>query len=373
MKCVKSHSGYAGYDKCCQRGVWDGKITYPETDCPLRSDISFRQMLDKEHHLGVSPFINLYIGMVSCFPLDYMHLVCLGVMRRLLMIWVKGPLPFKLSASTISALSNLMVSFRSFCCVEFSRKPRSLREIERWKATEFRQFVLYTGPVVLKKNLDKSLYDSFMLLHTAIYILIPVSPKFCLKYCDFADTLLRKFVRHSMEVYGNLMSVYNVHALIHLANDCKKFGCLNNFSAFPFENFLQSLKKLVRKSELPLQQVVKRLDEQNLFSCPQIQKSCDFKLRKEHTDRPISHDYVLYDQFRELSTQSVTLATNKANNCIKVKSGIALLQNILHSRRENRTILVVQKFLLLSDYYSYPLASSKLGIYVAMHLSEVSK
>ena len=89
------------------------------------------------------------------------------------------------------------------------------------------------------------------------------------------------------------MSVYNVHALIHLANDCKKFGCSNNFSAFPFENFLQSLKKLVRKPELPLQQVVKRLDEQNLFSCPQIQESCDFELRKEHTDGPISHDYVL--------------------------------------------------------------------------------
>ena len=79
---------------------------------------------------------------------------------------------------------------------------------------------------------------------------------------------------------------------------------------------------------------------------------------------------MLYDQFRELSMQSVTLAINKANNCIRVKSGVALLQNILHSKRGNKNIFVVKKFLLLSDYYSYPLASSKLGIYVAKHLSE---
>ena len=40
--------------------------------------------------------------------------------------------------------------------------------------------------------------------------------------------------------------VYNVHNLLHLSRDVKVFNCsLNHISAFPFENYLQKLKRLV--------------------------------------------------------------------------------------------------------------------------------
>lgn len=41
VKCVKSFSGYHGSDKCTQNGTWIGKMTYPETNAPLRTDASF--------------------------------------------------------------------------------------------------------------------------------------------------------------------------------------------------------------------------------------------------------------------------------------------------------------------------------------------
>jgi hypothetical protein len=85
VKCVKQFSGYFGCDKCSQKGGYIGRITYPECDAPLRDNESFRDQANKEHHNGVSPFCDLPIDIVTFFPVDYMHQVCLGVMRRLLL------------------------------------------------------------------------------------------------------------------------------------------------------------------------------------------------------------------------------------------------------------------------------------------------
>src|SRR6476661_8091085 len=90
IKCIKSHSGYSACEKCTQRGEYSGKVIFPSTSAQLRTDVAFDEMEDDEHHLSPSPLKPLGIGFVSQFGLDYMHLVCLGVVRRLLMYW-KGP------------------------------------------------------------------------------------------------------------------------------------------------------------------------------------------------------------------------------------------------------------------------------------------
>ena len=94
IKSVKSHSGYSGCDKCTQAGEYRGKMTFPETDAPLRTDIAFDEMVDEEHHVQPCALRRLSpsLGLVSQFTLDYMHLVCLGVVKRLLLLWMKGRL-----------------------------------------------------------------------------------------------------------------------------------------------------------------------------------------------------------------------------------------------------------------------------------------
>ncbi len=84
-----------------------------------------------------------------------MHLVCLGVMRRLLHLWLRlGPLTCRLSGFQATVLTERLVGAKKNVPMEFARKPRAVREIDRWKATEFRQFLLYTGPVMLKDLLS---------------------------------------------------------------------------------------------------------------------------------------------------------------------------------------------------------------------------
>lgn len=64
------------------------------------------------------------------------------------------------------------------------------------------------------------------------------------------------------DLYGKTFPVYNVHGLIHLQDDASHFNCsLNDISCFPFENYLQQVKKCVRSGRSPLEQVTRRLSE----------------------------------------------------------------------------------------------------------------
>ena len=164
VKCITTHNGYHCCERCVQRGEWCQKVILPTLDAPLRTDISFYEQKDKKHHCkDISPFVELGFGMVTCFPLDYMHLICLGVMRRLLHCWLNGPRGHhaKLPHNIIGAVSDLLVNLRPHIPREFARKPRSPAEYKLWKATELRLFLLYTGPVVLKGFLSPAAYANF--------------------------------------------------------------------------------------------------------------------------------------------------------------------------------------------------------------------
>ncbi|XP_028281085.1 uncharacterized protein LOC114448365 [Parambassis ranga] len=144
IKGTKTHTGYSGCDKCIQKGLYlKHRMTFPEVNSPCRSDLSFEQMSDKEHHVINSPLKDVGIGMVSGFPLDYMHLVCLGVVRKLLDLWfTAGPMSCRLSIRQMQQISRKLLGSKPFIPVEFARKPRGLLERLRWKATELRQFLL---------------------------------------------------------------------------------------------------------------------------------------------------------------------------------------------------------------------------------------
>lgn len=91
LKCVKSHGGYWACERCTVRGVREEKRTiYPDQDSEVRTDESFRQKRNPEHHTGTSPllFIKPPIDMIASFLLDFMHLVCLGIMKKILDYWL---------------------------------------------------------------------------------------------------------------------------------------------------------------------------------------------------------------------------------------------------------------------------------------------
>ena len=138
--------------------------------------------------------------------------------------------------------------------------------------------MLYTGPVILQDVLEPRLYDHFLYLHGAILVLS--SPNVFRwrvhkrnSWINFADRCLRYYVAHFEDIYGEHHIVYNVHSLIHLAEECFAHGNLELFSAFIFESYLGYLKSLLKGKHRELSELGNKVVALRSFKHTEIKKS----------------------------------------------------------------------------------------------------
>ena len=192
-----------------------------------RTDADFIKFSFTNHQKRITPLASLLnFDCVSKFPLDYMHLVLLGVMKRMLQFITKGPLNCRLSSNQIKQISTKLKSYSGLMPSEFNHQPRGLDDFPHWKATELRQFLLYLGPIFLKGIVSESMYEHFLRLHIALSILLNDSKEFRDHFLGYSRNLLLWFVSKSQDIYGKGFVTYNVHSLIHLCEDVSKFSKL---------------------------------------------------------------------------------------------------------------------------------------------------
>lgn len=370
LKGTKGHTGYYACEKCTQKGKRskDGrKVIFPDTDCPLRTNRSFELQLQSLHHRKESPLLSLGVGLVSQFPLDYMHLVCLGVMRKLLQqYWVsKKPCSVKMAPSSKASVSDSLSRFNEYAPSDMKRRPRSLAFVEHWKAVEYRNFLLYYGPVVLKGRLKTDLlFEHFMKFNVAMTILI--SPRFSASHSDIADRLIREFISEAEKLYGDGIYVYNVHSLLHIVSDVRNYGPLDSFSAFPFENYLHQIKTLVKSHARALQQVVRRITERKMVKANE-QKLASAKLSGKHSNGPLPQGFD-GEQYSRLETKDTVLGLSRKDNCVKMIDGnIVWIANILHSPQGVNICGFF--FTKVDNLYTQPIPSSTLNVYIASEVS----
>jgi len=147
---VKGHMAYFGCNMCIEEGDFIKGMTFPGVNAPRRTNESFRSRTNEDYHKGPSPLERLPIDIISVVSLDYMHVVCLGVVKRLIRFWVNAKKMVRIPQEKLNLLDINIKNLRKYYPSEFSRLPRSFQEFENFKATELRALLLYSGPFLLK-------------------------------------------------------------------------------------------------------------------------------------------------------------------------------------------------------------------------------
>lgn len=375
IKGVKGHTAGNGCDKCYIVGVKYSKMTFTGRLARERTDEEFRQHSALEYHKESSPFEKTSVDMIKDFVIDYMHCILLGIMRKLLRTWLgmDGANRHKLKNEHIRAISALCIELAKSCPSEFSRKPRSLDELNNYKATEFRMILLYTGMLIFKDFVSDDVFKNFMDLMVAMKILL--NPNLAVPLNPLAHRLLLKFNKDFERLYTKFEVVYNVHQLIHLADEALRFGSLDTVCSFPFESQLYQFKLMKRRPNAVLKQLVARISESRRYSDMIEESENRTKLIGKHCNGPLpSSD----DLSGTVACQFTTVFSHQFRFSIKNRDSYVLhkelnqvgqLRNIFELDGVKEVYAVVSFFVNQGDHFVDPISSSVIGIHRVSVLS----
>lgn len=357
--------------KCKVEGTYIGNrrpLVYLGTQCELRTDEECRNCVDDDHHRGHSALSPLPMNLVNDVPFEGMHLLYLGNVKKFCEGQVDNKFSCpKLSGRKLEILNSRMIQLTEYCPTEFNRRPREITQYKHFKATEYRQFLLYTAPAVLLNVLDEEYYLHVMILHCVTRLLVSENTQPVMY--DFCQSSLESYVRLCETLYGESFISYNVHGLLHVVKDVENLGPLESFSAFCYENNMPLFRKLIRKPHLPLQQFCKRLFELNDLSNTPIDDERGIEVSQVHAKGPLLENILPNcRQFEKCVVGKCVFSIHLRNNCFISKDDkIGLIENIVQVG-QNISFLV-KYFQGVQQLYDVGLTSESAGIFQCFDLS----
>lgn len=381
---MANYNGQHGCLKCTTIGEYSyvsHTNIFPRTECESRTDEDFRMKLYEFHHKEDSPLLKLKIDMIKQFPVsDPLHLLHLGVVKRLLYGWREGTFRnsnTKWPAATAEKVSEYLVQCRM--PAEFHRVVRGLDCLKHWKGTEYRTFLHYVGIVVLRDHLTQDLYEHFLLLFCAVTI---CGSKRYFEKLPVARAMLHQYIEIFAENYGEHHMTSNVHNLSHIVEEVERFGELDTISAYPFENILGKIKRMMRNGNRPLAQIAKRMTEENncaVANIGDVNKDDDDDT-KVHSTATLSKrnngenvpdslkssierlsDVVSF--YSKIQLKNFQLRTTDSVNCwvLTKQKGIACVTNIIQDRNHIQLCCIESQEKM--NFFKIPIESRHFDIY----------
>ncbi|KAL7294968.1 hypothetical protein TKK_0011679 [Trichogramma kaykai] len=271
MQKMTQYNGEYGCTFCYHKGKSvkvgrGGTKVYPSDNVqPLLRDlanhINHVQVAEKEKYsvYGVKGYsvlleIPMFDIIDSCV-VDYMHCVCLGVVKTL----IDASLNSKYNerdfyvGNRINEIQERFDNIKPPC--EVTRTPGDLVHRRNFKASEWRNIMCYYLIPLFKQILPQKYLNHWLLLVAGIRIFL--KKKIQPEEHQRAENFLKEFVSQIRSLYGIEFYKYNIHLLLHIPRNVKRFGCLWDTSCFSFEHCNGVLAKMYKNSQSVPEQICK--------------------------------------------------------------------------------------------------------------------
>ena len=260
------------------------------SDHPLERDIT-------KGITGRSLLLNLEnFDYVNNVPTEYMHCVCLGVVRRMVELTFKvgqiRPRNTKRKLSDPSKFNRLMILVQ--VPFEFSRRCRNL-DFAVLKATEFRNIIMFFFILVLECIDKEFVVERRLWLQLAFTIRACVLTNEEFHYINenTVSAMSLSFYKNYEKTYGSSNCTYSTHIVGSHIVQIRGNEPLTSRSAFPYESFYAEMKNLFCPGTLsPLKQILR-----NCFIKRQLQPHQCF-------------NHIKYSKMRDLDNMNI----GKENN-----------------------------------------------------------
>uniref|UniRef100_A0A182PEI0 Uncharacterized protein n=1 Tax=Anopheles epiroticus TaxID=199890 RepID=A0A182PEI0_9DIPT len=354
ITCTALPNSQYGCSKCNQKGQLqfsEGITSFPPTAnlATLRTDDDFVYGLINGHHVGVPVLGELNLDLKSQFMIDYKYVVCEGVMKRLMHLWMHGKLDYRLNKQSLRRISSKLIAMGKYCPREFRQKPKPLEELDRWDAYDWRQFLLYYSPIVLKKHMAHKYYVHFLYLHLAMRILI--SGEIFVECNTFvAGQLLNTFVADYCQLYGAQLIDYNVHNLLHFEEVNMKAGPMCRMNGFHFDRQMDTiLRGVSSRGTITLEEIGAQIEDTT---------SAIVENQLNEYKQPFPRLEATPFGTELLINQHVTLSTREPDNCAITKDGVLLIEAF--GVHEGEIVITGRRFIEQAVLYQAPVTTQKL-------------
>ena len=244
-------NGYYGCFHCMNPGeMIDGIKRYRYGQYDIRSNEMYHAQVqisetNKSTHFGIKGrcYLARYMTFPSACILDCMHLCYLGTTKRMLYRFfdtTTNTNQFYINTRTKKRIDESLLTAKY--TNEMSRRQRSINDLHRYKASEYKNIIHHASIFIFKDQLPTNYY-----MHLVLYILflrLLTSDDIDNSDIELAYRLILCFVSKYEDLYGTDDLTFNLHAHLHLPAQVHQYGPINKVSAFAFEGFFHFCKYL---------------------------------------------------------------------------------------------------------------------------------
>jgi hypothetical protein len=359
ITCTALPDALHGCSKCNQKTNLDvengNRSNYPmHKRLPsLRYDDDFKFLLDTEHHVGVPILTQLDLGLVSQFALDYKIIVCQGVMKNLMNIWINGgKLDYRLNKDTKMKINRDLQAMALSSPREMSRRQLSVDDLSKWTAKDWSEFLLYYSPIALKSRMSQRYYVHFLYLHLAMRILMTTDGLNCESNSFILGQMLSTFLADFATLYGNERVDYNIHNLQHFEQIQQRLGSLKKLNGFIYEDQIKMINDFIdsSKTEGNLEEIGEKIIENS-------NNMVDNKINEL-----IYTHYPYINQKHEIVFKNYVISSHEPDNHVYMRDGIIKIDNILISdfNKNNRVSFLGRRYEKIEIMFQAPLTNQRL-------------